>query len=62
MKKAIVISAMVMTALSHTSSVEAKNASTEENVGVASGALVGAAAGGPVGFIIGAAISMCCRF
>jgi len=56
MKKAIVISAMVMTALSHTSSVEAKNASTEENVGVASGALVGAAAGGPVGFIIGAAI------
>lgn len=56
MKKAIVISAMIMTALSHTSTVEAKNASTEENVGVASGALVGAAAGGPVGFIIGAAI------
>ena len=31
-------------------------ASKEENIGVGSGALIGAAAGGPVGFVIGAAI------
>ncbi len=31
-------------------------ASKEENIGVGSGAVIGAAAGGPVGFIIGAAI------
>ena len=31
-------------------------ASKEENIGVGSGAVIGALAGGPVGFIIGAAI------
>jgi outer membrane protein OmpA-like peptidoglycan-associated protein len=34
----------------------ADSASKEENIGVGSGAVIGAAAGGPIGFIIGAAI------
>lgn len=34
----------------------AEKASKQENIGVGSGALIGAAAGGPVGFVIGAAI------
>ncbi|MCO7227029.1 sortase-associated OmpA-like protein PdsO [Pleionea sp. CnH1-48] len=57
MKKAIIISTIIAATLSHsTSAFAAKKSSTEQDVGVASGALVGAAAGGPIGFLIGAAI------
>ena len=45
----------ILTLLAATPSF-AEKASKEENIGVGSGALIGAAAGGPVGFIIGAAI------
>lgn len=55
MKKVLVISTLVATAMLNTNPAHA-DASTEENVGVASGAMVGAAVGGPVGFIIGSAI------
>ncbi len=52
MKKAIVISTLVASVIMNTSNVKAE-ASTEENVGFASGAVAGAAIGGPVGLIIG---------
>ncbi len=55
MKKAIAISTLILTALTQSAPADARSASKEENVGVASGALIGAAAGGPVGFILGAA-------
>jgi outer membrane protein OmpA-like peptidoglycan-associated protein len=45
----------ILTLLAATPSF-AEKASKEENIGVGSGALIGAAAGGPVGFVIGAAI------
>ncbi|MEE4244517.1 MAG: OmpA family protein [Kangiellaceae bacterium] len=56
MKKAIVVSTLILSALSQSSNVAAKAASTEKNVGIASGAAVGASLGGPVGFIIGMAV------
>ncbi len=56
MKKLIVVTSLVATGLFSASKVEAKPASAEQNIGVASGAAIGAAAGGPIGFIIGAAI------
>ncbi len=55
MKKAIAISTLI-TAIAlglNTQPVKAE-ASKEENIGFASGALAGAAVGGPVGFIVGA--------
>ncbi len=55
MKKAIVISSLIAATISYTSNSHAE-ATKEENIGVASGALVGAAAAGPIGFIVGAAI------
>lgn len=54
MKKLIIVSSLIATTLS--SSTVFAEASQEENIGVASGAVVGAAVGGPVGFIVGAAI------
>lgn len=54
MKKAIVITTLIAASVSYTSNSYAE-ATKEENIGVASGALVGAAAAGPVGFILGAA-------
>jgi outer membrane protein OmpA-like peptidoglycan-associated protein len=54
MKKTIVISSLIAATLSYTSQSYAE-ATKEENIGVASGAIVGAAAAGPVGFILGAA-------
>ncbi|WP_196138269.1 OmpA family protein [Aliikangiella sp. G2MR2-5] len=54
MKKAIVISTLIATAALNISQASAE-ASKEENIGFASGAVAGAAVGGPVGFIIGAA-------
>lgn len=55
MKKAIVISALVATSLFSINNAHAE-ASKEENIGVASGALAGAAIGGPVGFIVGGVV------
>jgi outer membrane protein OmpA-like peptidoglycan-associated protein len=55
MKKAIVISTLIATTILSAGFAKA-DASKEENIGVASGALTGAAIGGPVGFIIGSAI------
>ena len=52
MKKLVVISTLVATALLNTNPAQAE-ASKEENVGFASGAVVGAAVGGPIGFIVG---------
>ena len=54
MKKAIVISTLIAAAIVNSNQAHAE-ASKEENVGFASGALAGAALGGPVGLIIGAA-------
>jgi len=53
MKKAIAITALV-TAIALGSNPAKAEASKEENIGFASGALAGGAVGGPVGFIIGA--------
>jgi outer membrane protein OmpA-like peptidoglycan-associated protein len=52
----ITIAAITTLALLAASPSFAAKASKEENIGVGSGALIGAAAGGPVGFIIGAAV------
>jgi outer membrane protein OmpA-like peptidoglycan-associated protein len=46
----------VLTVLALTTQTASAAASTKENIGVGSGAVVGALAGGPVGLIIGAAI------
>ncbi|TQV84519.1 OmpA family protein [Aliikangiella coralliicola] len=54
MKKAIVISTLVAAAIVNSGQAHAE-ASKEENVGFASGAIAGAALGGPIGLIIGAA-------
>jgi len=50
-----IIAIVLIMALSVSPAFAAK-ASTEENVGVSTGAVVGALAGGPIGFFIGAAI------
>jgi len=50
-----IIAIVLIMALSVSPAFAAK-ASTEENVGVGTGAVVGALAGGPIGFFIGAAI------
>ncbi len=55
MKKAFVIATIVTAVMSQSPSAHAEN-DTEKGVGLASGALVGAAAGGPLGFVIGAAL------
>lgn len=55
MKKAFVIATIVTAVMSQSPSAHAEN-ETEKGVGLASGALVGAAAGGPLGFVIGAAL------
>jgi outer membrane protein OmpA-like peptidoglycan-associated protein len=47
---------ILLAALLATTSALATNASKEENVGVGSGAVIGAIAGGPVGLILGAAL------
>jgi outer membrane protein OmpA-like peptidoglycan-associated protein len=52
----ITIAAITTLTLLAASPSFADKSSKEENIGVGSGALIGAAAGGPVGFIIGAAI------
>ena len=54
MRKTI-ISLIAITAVSLAGPAAAASASKEEKIGVGTGALVGAAAGGPIGFIIGAA-------
>ncbi|MDH3265737.1 MAG: OmpA family protein [Gammaproteobacteria bacterium] len=51
-----VIAIIMIVSLVSTSAAYAAKASKEENVGVGTGAVVGAIAAGPVGFIIGAAI------
>jgi outer membrane protein OmpA-like peptidoglycan-associated protein len=50
------LSTILVLALITASPAFAAAASREENIGVGSGAIIGAAAGGPIGFIIGAAI------
>ncbi|WP_144393585.1 OmpA family protein [Pleionea sediminis] len=55
MKKALVITSMVLATLTQAPSAHAEH-DKEKGIGIASGAAVGAAAGGPVGFVIGAAI------
>jgi len=54
MQKTIAIA--VILALGATTPALADKASREENIGVGSGAVIGAAAGGPLGFVIGAAV------
>jgi|GEM_PF-2469025 len=54
MKKAIVITALISTCVLNTGVARAES-SKEENIGVVSGAVTGAALAGPVGFVIGAA-------
>ncbi len=53
MKKLIIVSSLIAALAINTTSVQA-DASTEQNVGFASGAITGAAVGGPIGFIVGA--------
>ena len=53
MKKVLVISTLIATSIISAGHVKAE-ASTEQNVGTASGALVGAAVGGPIGLVFGA--------
>lgn len=53
MKKAIAITALVTAVALGSNSAKAE-ASKEENIGFASGAIAGAAVGGPIGFIVGA--------
>ncbi len=53
--KAVLVATLV-TLLGASPAFAKGKASKEENIGVGSGAVIGAAAGGPVGFIIGAAI------
>lgn len=55
MRKTI-ISITAITAVLLAGPAAAASASKEENIGVGSGALIGAAAGGPVGLIVGAAV------
>jgi outer membrane protein OmpA-like peptidoglycan-associated protein len=55
MKKAILISTLITSTIFNAGFAKA-DASKEENIGVASGALTGAAIAGPIGFIIGSAI------
>ncbi|NVJ61289.1 MAG: OmpA family protein [Gammaproteobacteria bacterium] len=54
MKKLAIISALVITAVSHTAPANAES-HKEQQTGAVSGAFIGAAAGGPIGFILGAA-------
>jgi len=54
MKKLIIISTLIA-ASTAVSTQPMAAASKQENIGVASGAIVGAAAAGPIGFILGAA-------
>ena len=53
MKKLTFVATTVLALGLATSNLQAKEASTEENVGFFTGALAGAAIGGPIGFIIG---------
>ncbi len=53
MKKLTIVAATILALGLTTSNLQAKEASTEQNVGFFSGALAGAAIGGPIGFIIG---------
>ena len=55
MRKTI-ISIIAITAVSLAGPAAAASASKEENIGVGSGALIGAVAGGPVGLFVGATI------
>jgi len=52
----IIATVATFTILALTTQTASAAASTKENIGIGSGAVVGALAGGPVGFIIGAAI------
>ncbi len=56
MRKSIIAAVATVSVLFAGPSLAASKSSTEEAVGIGSGAVVGAIAGGPVGFIIGAAI------
>ncbi|PHS14760.1 MAG: hypothetical protein COA86_15305 [Kangiella sp.] len=53
MKKLTFVATSILALSLTTSNLQAKEASTEENVGFFTGALAGAAIGGPIGFIIG---------
>ncbi len=53
MKKLTFVATTILALSLTTSNLQAKEASTEENVGFFTGALAGAAIGGPIGFIIG---------
>ncbi len=53
MKKLTFVATTILALGLTTSNLQAKEASTEENVGFFSGAIAGAAIGGPVGFIFG---------
>jgi len=53
MKKLTFVATTILALCLTTSNLQAKEASTEENVGFFTGALTGAAIGGPIGFIIG---------